>query len=156
MIAFYTLLVLAVSSAVALLVVRSVINAALSLIVCLLSIAGLFILLEAEFLAVVQILVYAGGIILLLIFGIMITREQDSRPAKRQLITLILTALMTAFMWMGLEDIVMAPTVFRGQSPAGIGVSLITDYALAFEMGGLLLLISMIGAMITSRPSQRA
>jgi NADH-quinone oxidoreductase subunit J len=150
MLPFYILLALAISSAIAILVVRSIINAALSLIVCVLSIAGLFILLEAEFLAVVQVLVYAGGILLLIIFGIMITRQQENQSTRRVWPALIITAILTGLLWTGLEQVTKPIEVAQNMPAKQIGISLMTTYALPFEASGLLLLVSMIGAMVTS------
>jgi NADH:ubiquinone oxidoreductase subunit 6 (subunit J) len=150
-VAFYILILLASISAVAILLVRSVLHAALSLIVCLLAIAGIYVLLDAEFLAVVQILIYAGGILLLIIFGIMITRRTGESPLKLQTPALLLGLVMVILFWYAIQDVQALP-VNTGQVVTGqqIGISMMTHYAAPFEAGGLLLLVSLIGAMLTS------
>ena len=129
---------------------RSVLNAALCLIVCLLCIAGIYILLETEFLAIVQILVYAGGILLLIIFGIMITRRHQDNGRTRELPAFLTGVVMLSLMWYALQDIQAVPSAAPDLKVREIGQSLMTEYAAPFEVGGILLLISMIGAMITS------
>jgi NADH-quinone oxidoreductase subunit J len=156
MVPFYLLLALSISSAIAILLVRSVLNAALCLIVCLLSIAGLFILLEAEFLAIVQVLVYAGGILLLIIFGIMITRQDQDQSARKIWPALVITAVLTGLLWTGVQDLSKQADVAQSLPPKQIGISLMTTYALPFEAGGVLLLVSMVGAMITSSTRRRS
>lgn len=69
----YTLALVAAVSAAAVLFVKEVFHAALLLLICLICVAGIFVTFSAEFLAVVQLLVYAGGVVLLLVFGIMLT-----------------------------------------------------------------------------------
>jgi NADH-quinone oxidoreductase subunit J len=138
-------------------VVRSVLNAALCLIVCLLAIAGIYVLFDAEFLAVVQILIYAGGILLLIIFGIMITRRADDTRPKLQIPALLLGLVLIALFWYALQDMQALPinsgNVVTAQQ---IGTSMMTHYAAPFEAGGLLLLVSLIGAMLTSSIRSRS
>jgi NADH-quinone oxidoreductase subunit J len=149
LIALYTLITLAAAAAFAVLFVRTVLNAALSLIVCLLAISGIYVLLNAEFLAVVQILVYAGGILLLIIFGIMVTsRQHDIRPVSK-LPGIAITIVLTSMLWLSVMTWVGEPVTASAQ-PESIGILLMTQYAAPFEIGGLLILISMIGAMITA------
>lgn len=146
----YILIAIASVAALAMIMVRTVLNAALCLMVCLLSIAGIYIVLNAEFLAIVQVLVYAGGILLLIIFGIMVTRErQDTRPV-RQIPGLLMGILLTAALWMSLRTLDMSEATLQERTVNSIGVSLMTQFALPFEIGGLLILVSMIGAMITA------
>jgi NADH:ubiquinone oxidoreductase subunit 6 (subunit J) len=149
-VAFYILIVLAIAPTVAILFVRNVLDAALCLMVTLLAIAGLYILLDAGFLAIVQVLVYAGGILLLIMFGIMITRQQELVQKKRLIIAVLLAALLSGLLWTGLQEIEGTTVPSPETSAAQIGVSLMTQYAVPFEIGGILLLVSMIGAMNTS------
>lgn len=149
--AFFILISLATVSALAILIVRSVLDAALCLIVCLLAIACVYVVLDAEFLAVVQILVYAGGILLLIIFGIMITRNPDHSPRKLHVPAMLLGLVMLALFAYALKDLhVSQSQAANGVTPQQLGTSMMTLYAVPFEVGGLLLLISLIGAMITS------
>src|SRR6218665_253928 len=79
-IAYYLFIILAALSAMGILFVKNVLHAALLLIICLLSVAGIYILLNAEFLAVSQLMVYAGGVLVLIIFGIMLSSRISNQP----------------------------------------------------------------------------
>jgi NADH:ubiquinone oxidoreductase subunit 6 (subunit J) len=155
-VAFYILTGLAIISAAAILFVRSVLDAALCLIICLLSLAGVYVLLNAEFLAIVQILVYAGGILLLIIFGVMITRPTLDHDRKSKAPAFIVALILLALLWNGLRSIPESSTSENNPTAAQLGISLMTQYALPFEIAGLLLLVSLIGAMITSSFRNRA
>jgi len=148
--ALYILVIIAALSGLGLLFVKTVLNAALSLVICLLSIAGIYIVLHAEFLAVVQILVYAGGILLLIIFGIMITSTpQDVRPASKwpSFLLAFLPALMLGTC---LNGVIPAEATRSSNTIATFGIELMTQFAAPFEFGGVLVLVSMVGAMITA------
>ena len=77
---FYFFEAVAALSAVALALVRNVFYGALLLVVCLLALAGIYVLAFAEFIAVTQILIYAGGILVIIIFGIMLTTKISEKP----------------------------------------------------------------------------
>ena len=77
---FYTFEAVAALSSIALIFVRNVFHGALLLITCLIALAGIYVLAFAEFVAVTQILVYAGGILVVIIFGIMLTTKLSGRP----------------------------------------------------------------------------
>lgn len=150
--------VLAGLSALGILFVKNVFHAALLLIVCLLALAGIFVLYNAEFIAVTQILIYAGGVLVLIIFGVMLT----SRMAGRQMIvknqyvfaasfiSLFLAALL--IMLFSEQKFYQSETtqVSAGNSINQIGISLMSDYALAFEVSGILLLAALLGAAVTA------
>lgn len=150
--------VLAGLSALGILFVKNVFHAALLLIVCLLALAGIFVLYNAEFIAVTQILIYAGGVLVLIIFGVMLT----SRMAGRQMIvknqyvfaasfiSLFLAALL--IMLFSEQKFYLPETteISAGNSINQIGISLMSDYALAFEVSGILLLAALLGAAVTA------
>src|SRR6478735_578243 len=79
---FYFFVGLTALSSVSILFVRNVLYAALLLIICLLSLAGIYIMTGAEFLAITQILIYAGGVLVLIIFGIMLTGRVMGKPLE--------------------------------------------------------------------------
>ncbi len=146
-------------SALGILFVKNVFHAALMLIVCLLSLAGVFVLYNAEFVAVTQILIYAGGVLVLIIFGVMLT----SRMAGKQLIvknqyvfgasfifllmTVILTKLFSEQIFYQKEN---STEISSHNSINKIGITLMSDYALAFEVVGILLLAALLGAAVTA------
>ncbi len=76
-IAFWILTVVGVAAALTVVLLRDIFRAALALVLCLLTVAGVYIILSADFLAVVQILIYVGGISILVILAIMLTRDQQ-------------------------------------------------------------------------------
>lgn len=156
MITLYTFIALASVSALAMLWVRSILHAALCLMICLLAIAGIYIVLSAEFLAVVQVMVYAGGILLLIIFGIMVTQREQNTSRDSRITGALLAGTLTILLWIGLRSLNTGKIPAAGHPVATIGTSLMTSYAAPFEIAGLLILVSMIGAMITSSYQRRA
>lgn len=158
-IATYTLAIIAAVSAAAVLFVKEVFHAALSLLVCLLCVAGIFVTFNAEFLAVVQILVYAGGVILLLVFGIMLTvrsnpLEQKNRSQNEIMSGLVGLALL-AVMIVALGETLMPTAPSTSLSPEDIGALLMTRYALPFEVAGMLLLVSLIAAIVAATQGKK-
>jgi NADH-quinone oxidoreductase subunit J len=146
-----------VVSALGILFTRNVWYGALWLALCIVAVAGLFVLAFAEFLAVVQLLVYAGGIVVLLIFGIMITsRWQGKIPLASNKYVPAGTILCAVLM--GLLGYGIFRTKFSGfKTPvagtdqlAWMGKAFIAEYALIFEIIGLLLLIALVGAVLVS------
>ena len=153
---FYFFEAVAALSAVALALVRNVFYGALLLVVCLLALAGIYVLAFAEFIAVTQILIYAGGILVIIIFGIMLTTKISEKPLVVEH-SYILSGLLASVGCFSLLSTVLSkesfvssaqvamPTVNSAQT---IGVSLFSKYMLPFEVAGLLLLIALIGASV--------
>ena len=153
---FYFFEAVAALSAVALALVRNVFYGALLLVVCLLALAGIYVLAFAEFIAVTQILIYAGGILVIIIFGIMLTTKISEKPLVVEH-SYILSGLLVSVGCFSLLSTVLSkesfvssaqvavPTVNSAQT---IGVSLFSKYMLPFEVAGLLLLIALIGASV--------
>lgn len=154
----YVLIVVAAISGVSILLMKDVFHAALSLIICLLSIAGIFVSFNAEFVAVVQILVYAGGVLLLIIFGIMLTRR-DSATFSSSSVHLYTSAiigllLLCVFVYaIGNIEPAEYPSTL---SPEALGRDLLTTYLVEFEVAGALLLISLIGAIVAATNLKKA
>lgn len=149
-------IVLVAGSAVSMLFVKNIFYAALLLITCLLSIAGIFVLSNAEFLAAAQIMIYAGGVLVLIIFGLMLTARIAGKPLQvgnQNILPGTLVALtffgvlIYSFSGLILQEPSMLPP---GNSVSRIGVLLMTDFALPFEISGILLLTSLIGAAVTA------
>ena len=154
---FYFFEAVAALSAVGLALVRNVFYGALLLVVCLLALAGIYVLAFAEFIAVTQILIYAGGILVVIIFGIMLTTKISQKPLVVEH-SYVMSGLLVAIGCFSL--LVYGP--FKGifcatqhRAPCRlliasqtIGVSLFSKYMLPFEVAGLLLLIALIGASV--------
>ncbi len=157
-IVFWLLASTSVGAAVLVVQLRSMFRAALMLVVSFIGVAGLFAMANAEFLAVVQVLIYGGGIAVLVIFAVMMTRDVDQgnqsshvQPVALTMGGVLLVALLYSIVqaeWQVLPDTLPAPlaSVFV-DSPARLGRLLLEDFVLAFEISGVLLLAAVIGAL---------
>ena len=156
-IVFWILAIISVVAALAVIVLRDVFRAALALILLFLVIAGIYITLHADFLAVVQILVYVGAISILLIVGIMLTRDvhKGNPSGKLRLpaiivgfllfVTLAVTAASTK--WMISDKPPLENTVvFLGEKLFGEG-----GFILPVEITAILLLTAVLGAIVLIR-----
>lgn len=151
---FYTFEGLAALSAIALMFVRNVFHGALLLITCLLALAGIYVIAFAEFVAVTQILVYAGGILVVIIFGIMLTTKLAGKPLMIEHVYQF-SGILAGTLFFGLLVFYIWKETFSYEVYAShvteiktIGVRLMTEFVLPFEVAGLLLLIALIGAAI--------
>jgi len=155
--AFWILAVVAVVAALAVVLLRDIFRAALALVLCFLMVAGLYVTLSADFLAAVQILVYVGAISILIILGIMLTREvQRGSPSNKFRIPAFLVAVLllgalayTIFSttWQVSNSAPVLPTT---QALAGklFGEG---GFVLAVEIAGVLLLAAILGAIVLVR-----
>jgi NADH-quinone oxidoreductase subunit J len=137
---------------------RNVVHAALWLVVALSSVAGVFLLLAAPFVAFVQVIIYVGAIVVLILFGIMLTRAPVGRRvldnSLRARIGALLIgggvfAMLTWFMvdaWSGARISNRAAT-----STEALGTSIFRNYVLPFEAVSVLLLAALIGAIVLAR-----
>ncbi len=136
---------------------KNILYAAFALILTFIGIAGLFVFLGAEFIAITQILVYVGGVLVLLVFGIMLTQQlkgEKIKSDKYQLFFGVITAIaMFALLFQSIQSGAFnnLPWVDQEYSQQvelkSFGFSLMTDYVLAFEVIGVLLLVALIGAV---------
>ncbi len=162
LIAFWILAALVVGSAAGLLLRKNPIHGALFLVVNLASVAGLFLLMRAEFLAAVQVIVYAGAIAVLFVFAIMVLipgrEETGPDPLRPQR---VLGAAVTAI-FLVLIAVLLRSTVFvtPGARPPvsgsaeAVGRLLFTDYLFPFEVTSILLLVAIVGVMALTRRSR--
>ncbi len=155
---FFFFAAVAVGAAINVLVQKHVLYSALSLILMLTAMSALFVLLQADFLAVVQIIVYAGTIMVLFIFVIMLLNlpaDEDGADRVRWLkfvgipLGLFFLFLVGATLW-NVEAGISPQARFVG-SPQAIGRSLFTDYLLPFEVTSLLILIALVGAVVFAK-----
>ena len=154
LVVFYALSVVCLGGAVGVVVSRNVVYAALMLLVSLVAVAGVYILLLAEFLALVQVLIYGGAITIVILFVIMLTRAQDFRTLRDNpqwplaLVTALgLFALLAVALVSGAPD----ETTRRSVSFRELGDSLFTQWAVPFEIASLVLLVALIGAIVIAR-----
>jgi len=156
-IVFYLLAAVTVGSAAGVAFSNNIVYSAFSLMGTLLGAAGLFVLLAADFVAVIQVLIYVGGILVLMLFAVMLThRVADVSVSNRafgRLPTLLVVGVVGALMgralatgnWHQIDPAVPTPTTY------GIGDGLLTTYVLPFELASVVLLAALIGAVVLSR-----
>lgn len=133
---------------------RNVAYAALFLLVSLAGVAGIFILALAEFLALVQVLIYGGAIVIVVIFALMLTRIEEfsrvrdnpQKPLAAAAALAILGVLVAAFLQFRPPG-----AVLRGAGFEELGGELFTRWAVPFEVASLVLLVALIGAFLIAR-----
>ncbi|TFB11029.1 NADH-quinone oxidoreductase subunit J [Candidatus Marinimicrobia bacterium MT.SAG.3] len=158
---FFIFAAMAIVSALMVILNRNPIYSAVSLVITLFSLAGIFLLLEAYFLAVVQIIVYAGAIMVLFLFVIMLLnpgKEAKFLSPKNPRI-FIITLLSMAFIGM-IITLVSGSVNYIGEAASStgdlgttrnIGLTLFTKYLLPFEIASLLLLVALVGAVLMTK-----
>ena len=139
---------------------RNLVHAALSLIVTFFGVAVLFVLLEAGFLAAVQVVLYIGAIAILIIFAIMLTRRvmQDAGPQTNQLWWLggLIAAALFSALWVILRQVPSLQQAAAAPVPSDslqrLGLSLVdpNQYMLPFEVASVLLLVALIGSIVVA------
>ena len=140
---------------------KNVFYNAMSLILCLFGVAGLFIYLNSEFLAVVEVIIYIGAISIAIIFAIMLSKPWFNQHSPRNNSKVARAALAAALLFAGLLQTIRSARWLSGPSDGDyslrvIGKSLISVYALPFEAVSLVLLVAIIGALIVSSPKDPA
>ena len=155
-VAFWLLTALTVGAALGVVAVRDLIRALVLLITSFLGVAGLYITLSADFVAVAQVLIYAGAISVLLIFAIMLTplASRDNAETFLQVPGLLLAGLVAFTIgFVSLEtDWSIAERGGFEETASAIGEALLSKYVLPFEMASVLLLVAMLGAIVLVRP----
>ena len=162
---FYGFAFLTIASAFVVVTVRNIVHAAFSLMVTLFGVAGLYVFLQADFLAATQVIVYVGGILVLILFGVMMTSgrlEMRIHIERGQLLLggvvavallmLLLTVIANTPVWKNLTDdgTELPPTTER------IGALILNGpFLLPFEVVSVLLLVALIGAALISRKEVR-
>jgi len=162
-IAFYFFAALTIVFAAVVVFSKNIMHSAFSLLFTFFGVAGLYVLLSADFLAITQIMIYIGGILVLILFGVMLTTHitgvdvKSGTMGKIQLgLAGILTGVIAASLilvfkstkWYLSESQVVNSTVNQ------IGKELLTNYLLAFEAASMLLLIAIVGAAFIARKNK--
>ncbi len=174
---FYLLAVVAVAAALGVVFAQDIIHSALFLVVTLILTAGVYVLLSAEFLSLVQVLVYGGGVSILVMFAVMITRVRDARGpldgAQKPIaivaglaIVTVLVLMISRTEWQQAIPAVNRPDespvrvqrvitqTDKGQLMSdtdAIGHDLFTTFAVPFEVASLVLLVALVGAIYLAR-----
>lgn len=158
-VAFFTFAIIAVVAAWGVVTSKNIVHSALFLALSFVGVAGLYVILDADFLAAVQILVYAGAISIMVVFAVMLTLRGDvnvSNPENKKWVWGFLTASVV-FVMIGLVIATTAdwripanPWLAKGTA-ADLSALLLTQYMIPFEAAAILLTVAMIGAIILAK-----
>jgi len=157
-IGFYLFAVITLVSGCIVVFSRNIMYSAFSLLFTFFGVAGLYVLLYADFLAVTQILIYVGGILVLLLFGVMLTNKVVSVDIKTGTLQTIPAAVVAAVLAGSLSgvfystwgDVDPRPHAIEATTSA-LGEMLMTAYLLPFEIASVVLLVALIGAAMIAR-----
>lgn len=155
---FWILTFVIIVSALLVVTLKNIFHSALFLILCLFAVAGIFILLHAEFLAAAQVLIYVGAVSILIIFAIMLTSNMASKKIV-QTNQNALVAFFACLMFLVVTLVLINKTgvwnystrVLPSENILTIGKLLMTDFMLPFEVVSVLMLAAMIGAIVLAR-----
>jgi len=153
---FFALAAFTVAAALLVVLARNIVHSAVALIFSFCGVAGIYVLLDAEFLAAVQVLIYVGGITILLLFAIMLTTRIASRTEvfneqvwASALVAVGITAILVYASVTGIQVSGEAPA--PRETTSTLGRLLLTTHVLPFEVTSVLLLAAMVGAIILAR-----
>ena len=154
---FIVLAVLTLGGGLGVVATRNVVHASLALLLSLLAVAGIYLILFAEFLAIVQVLIYGGAITIVLLFAIMLTRTAeypritDNRQWPLAAVAAVSTlAVLAGAFWKKTSG----GTEPHSPALTDLANSLFTRWAIPFEVASLVLLVALIGAIIIARESE--
>jgi NADH-quinone oxidoreductase subunit J len=158
---FYLLAALSAGSALGVVISRNIVRTAVFLLFTLVGVAGLYFLLAAEFLAAVQLVIYAGGTLILIVFGVMLTSKSPFSRFEPKLIEVIIASCLGLVLLAALITAIIAtpfPSSSIETAPYPIeklGQALLGDYLVPFEIASVLLLVVMIGAAYLAKGRRR-
>jgi NADH-quinone oxidoreductase subunit J len=137
---------------------KNVVHAALYLVGSLASVGGVYLLLAAEFVAWVQVLIYVGAIVVLLLFGLMLTRAPIGREAldnqQRGVSAVVALGVLAGLVILVWDAFSEARVSLATTRTAGIGQQLFTTFVLPFEVVSFLLLAALVGAIVLARKEE--
>lgn len=156
-IAFWVLAVVVIAAALAVVLLRNIFRAALSLVLCFLAVAGIFVTLSADFLAAVQIIIYVGAIAVVIILAIMLTREVQRGSLSNKLkFPVLISALL--FLGVAIFAVINTPWPLAIEPPqepttTALATKLFGEggFILVVEMAAILLLATIVGAITLMR-----
>jgi len=159
---FYFFAAITLGSACIVVFSRNIVRAAFALLFAFFGVAGIYIFLFADFIAVTQLLIYVGGIMVLILFGVMLTSHQINVDAKTGTIQTLPAILIAACVGGGLvwifwrTDWKLNPRLPAVETTASkIGELLLTTYLLPFEVASVVLLVALIGAAMIARREKK-
>tara|TARA_B100001013_G_scaffold33714_1_gene18204 strand:+ start:762 stop:1256 length:495 start_codon:yes stop_codon:yes gene_type:complete len=154
---FWIVALVTVASAATVVFSKNLIYSAVALLFTLSGVAGLYVFLWADFIAVTQILIYVGGILVLIIFGIMLTHRITNVRLSHSSIQQGVGGTIVLVIFLGLTSMILKAPWYRvtavepQETVRQIGRLLMIDYLLPFEVASVLLLAALIGAALLSR-----
>lgn len=159
--AFIILALVAVVGGVLLLNLNKVMHMVLALFFTFISIAGIYVLLSAEFVAITQVMVYGGAITMIMLFGIMLTKhndESESTAGTWRRILVLLGVLGFAFaVYIGIYnfDVAQVPTKLHVNNTLQIGKALYSKHIIPFEVTSVLLLVALVGSIVLAKKDEK-
>jgi NADH-quinone oxidoreductase subunit J len=160
-VAFIGLALAAIVGAMLMIQLTKVVHMVVALVFTFVSIAGLFVLLSAEFLAAVQVLIYSGAITIIMLFGIMLTRHDDQETDhvswRRRMLILIGIAGFGLIMFLGIQGLSFGDqaTTLHEENTKQIGIALYSKYIIPFELTSVILLVALIGAIVLAKKEEK-
>jgi NADH-quinone oxidoreductase subunit J len=154
---FYVFAILTIVSAGLVVFSKNIVYSAFSLLVTFFSVAGIYVLLNADFIAITQLLIYVGGILVLLLFGVMLTTNVTNVDLNTQTLKAIPATIIAAIVAALLVSTVISTKWKVNETPPmnntvkGLGELLLTKYLLPFEIASIVLLVAIIGAAFLAR-----
>ena len=159
---FYTFALITITSACLVVFSRSLIYSAFGLLFAFFGVAALYVLLGADFLAATQMVIYVGGILVLLLFGVMLTHKLYDMKLKSELFQFWPAVILIVGMFAAIATALLKARWFQGNveppapTTAAIGNLFLGEYILPFEIASVVLLVALIGAAMTARRNRRA
>ena len=158
--AFWALSTILVGSALAVVLSKNLFHAVLWLALALTGTAGVFLLLDAEFLAAVQLLLYAGGVITIMVFAIVVTERlvgERIAQTSRQIVAgggVGLLVLLLILNSLRAQPLAMARPPMTIDLTKAVGETVLTRFVLPFELLAVLMLVALLGAIYFARPEE--
>lgn len=157
LVAFFILAVFAIGGAIFMINFTKVVHMVIAMAATLLSIAGIFFLLNAEFVGVVQVLIYSGAVTILMLFGIMMTRhtmeEEPNRRPWHSVLSFIAVAALFGFLMWGINTTPLPSETADVSSftVENLGTVVFKQFVIPFELVSVLLLVALVGAIILAK-----
>ncbi|WP_078556115.1 NADH-quinone oxidoreductase subunit J [Bacillus alkalicellulosilyticus] len=157
MIAFFILALIAISGGVLMINLRKVVHIIVALAFTFISIAGLYVLLSAEFIAFVQVLIYGGAITIVMLFGIMLTKHDDTSDTptsiSRSIFAFVGVVIFFVIMFIGINGLSFEQqaTTLHENNVRQIGIAIYSKFVIPFETVGVILLVALVGAVAIAK-----
>ena len=153
---FYVATAMTLGGALGVVLTRNIVYAAFALLLSLIGVAGVFLLMFAEFLALVQVLIYGGAIVIVVLFALMLTRIEDFRHLTdhhQWPLAAIGAIVLFGILVAAIVGTTVPETDRQGVGLEALGDSLFVQWAIPFEIASLVLLVALIGAIVLVQPS---